>query len=326
MSTETNKKNLKGNQRLSIEQLQKWESLKYGMFIHFGMSTFDLEELSKGDKPATYYNPDKLDVDQWVRVARDAGMKYAVLTTKHVAGHCLWPSAHTDYHVGNSGNTTDVLEAFVKACDKYEIMPGFYYCSWDNHHLKGSLTPTYTSWPQIFTTREYQDFQTAQIKEILSQYGKIGEVWIDIPSILPRCYRTELYADIVKLQPEALVMMNNGISDGSTYPVETAWPADLIAIERFLPNSHTGHVKWRKIDGKDYYMPGEVCDPIGKEWFYQEDDVPRSDAELLGMYLTSVSRGTNLLLDVGPDKHGLIPKKMIDALMRLRKNIDQFES
>ncbi len=85
MSTETT--NERGAQRLSLEQLQKWEALKYGMFIHYGMSTFDGDELSKGDLPSTAYAPDKLDVDQWVSVARDAGMKYAVLTTKHVAGH-----------------------------------------------------------------------------------------------------------------------------------------------------------------------------------------------------------------------------------------------
>ncbi len=117
-------------------------------------------------------------------------------------------------------------------------------------------------------------------------------------------------------------MMNNGIGDGSQYPVESAWPSDLIAIERFLPNSHTGHVKWRQIEGKSYYMPGEVCDPIGKEWFFAEKDRPRSDAELLGMYLIAVSRGTNLLLDVGPDTNGLIPVNYVDALMRLHANIE----
>jgi len=85
----------------------------------------------------------------------------------------------------------------------------------------------------------------------------------------------------------------------------------------------TGHVKWREIEGKKYYMPGEVCDPIGREWFFTEADQPRSDAELLGMYLVSISRGANLLLDVGPDKHGLIPQKYIEALQRLRANIDK---
>jgi alpha-L-fucosidase len=318
-----------GAQRLPLDQLQRWEALKFGMFIHFGMSTFDGDELSKGDKPSTLYAPDKLDVDQWVSVARDAGMKYAVLTAKHHSGHCLWPTKLNDYHVGTSGNKTDVIEAFVKACEKRGVIPGLYYASWDNHNLFGSLTPNMnpdlggTWWSgSAFTTRAYMDFQSAQIQELLTQYGPVGEVWIDIPIVLPRFYRQELYNQIAGLQPQAVIMMNNGTGDGSNYPVAQAWPADLIAIERFLPNSHTGHVKWREIEGKKYYMPGEVCDPIGKNWFFTEADQPRSDEELLGMYLVSISRGTNLLLDVGPDKHGLIPEKYIGALQRLRKNLD----
>ncbi len=324
-----------GSQRLSLDHLRQWESLKFGMFIHFGMSTFDGQELSKGDLPATVYAPDKLDVDQWTGIARDAGMKYAVLTAKHVAGHCLWPTKHTDYHVGNSGNITDVVEAFVKSCERRGILPGLYYCSWDNHHKFGSLTPSdvmalpnhigvpcISEMPQAYTTRAYQDFQTAQLEELLTKYGKIAEVWIDIPGVLPRGYRNDLYAMIAQWQPETLIMMNHGIGDGSEFNVPYAWPSDLVAIERFLPNSHTGHVKWREIEGKKYYLPGEVCDPIGHEWFFADHDEPRSDAELLGMYLTSVSRGANLLLDVGPDKHGLIPEKCAAALQRLRKNLD----
>ena len=309
-----------GSQRLPLAQLRAWEALRYGMFIHFGMSTFVGCELPMGDDPSMNYAPDRLDVDQWVSVARDAGMKYAVLTTKHVAGHCLWPSKHTDYHVGSSGNRTDVVEAFVRACERRGLMPGFYYCSWDNHHLFGSRTPSMTGWNEAYTTRAYRDFQSAQIRELLTQYGRVGEVWIDIPKVLPRCYREELYHEIASLQPGAVIMMNNGVGDGSKYPVETAWPSDLIAIERFLPNSHTGHVKWREIEGKPRYMPGEVCDPIGKEWFFTEEDRLRSDSELLGMYLVSVSRGANFLLNVGPDKHGVIPRTHIESLARLRAN------
>ena len=312
---------ISGSQRLSLKQLQAWENLKYGMFIHFGMSTFDGEELSKGDKPSTLYAPDKLDVDQWVCVARDAGMKYAVLTTKHVSGHCLWPTKYTDYHVGLSGNIIDVVGAFVNACEKHGVMPGLYYCSYDNHHLFGSMTYSMTDAP--FVTEEYQQFQTNQLTELLTGYGQIGEVWIDIPVILPRGYRHKLYNLIARLQPQALIMMNNGIGDGSNYPVAKSWPSDLIAIERFLPDSQKGHVRWREIEGKNYYMPGEVCDPIGQEWFYQSDDIPRSDAELLGMYLICRTRHTNLLLDVPPDRHGLIPQMHIDALMKLRRNIDK---
>jgi alpha-L-fucosidase len=166
-------------------------------------------------------------------------------------------------------------------------------------------------------------FQTAQLKELLTQYGKIGEVWIDIPSLLSRSYRNELYNQMSEWQPETIIMMNTGIGDGSIYPIAKAWPADIMAIERFLPNSHTGHVQWREIEGKKYYIPGEVCDPIGKEWFFVDGDLPRSDEELLGMYLVCRSRHTNLLLDVPPDKHGLIPKMHVNALMRLRKNLNK---
>ena len=317
------------NQRLSREQLQAWEQLGYGMFIHFGMSTYVSQELPDGKTPLSMYAPDKLDVDQWVSVARDAGMKYAVLTAKHVAGHCLWPSAHTDYHVGNSTNTENVVEQFVNACEKRGIMPGLYYCSWDNHHRFGSITPSTVfnkppgvSGFQTYTTQAYEEFQTAQLEELLTQYGKIGEVWIDIPGVLSRDYRHRLYNDIRSWQPETAIIMNHGIGDGSQFLIDKAWPTDIIPIERFLPNSMGSHQKIREIDEKEYYLPGEVCEPIGQEWFYVAEDKLRSDQELLGMYLVARARETNMLLDVPPDKHGLIPAKTVDALMRLRKNLD----
>lgn len=312
----------KGSQRLSIERLKQWESLGYGMFIHFSMNTYDGDEFSHGDRPASLYNPTKLDVDQWIGVARDAGMKYAVLTAKHVPGFCLWPSKQTDYHVGNSGNRTDVVERFVKACESKGVLPGLYYCSWDNHHLLGSLTPSMTTWAQAYTTEAYREFQWKQLEELASQYGKIAEWWIDIPGVLPRDYRNDLYKFLVQKHPDSLVIMNHGIGDGSTYNVAYAWPSDVVNIEGFLPNSATKHVKWREIEGKKYYLPGEVCDPIGKEWFFKEGDQPRSDEELLGMYLVSRSRGTNLLLDVPPDKSGVIPESFVRSLQKLRKNLD----
>lgn len=325
----------RGAQRLPVGKLKAWESLGYGMFIHFGMSTYDGEELSAGDKPSTLYNPTNLDVDQWVSVARDAGMKYAVLTTKHVAGHCLWPTKRNDYHVGTSGNKTDVVSAFVKACERRGILPGFYYCSWDNHNRFGSLTwsdtmalrkagqPRGATIPAPYVTREYEEFQLAQLQELLTGYGRIGEVWIDIPSMLTRDYRNRLYSQIAAWQPDTVIMMNHGFGDGSEMDTSKVWPTDLIAIERWLPNSEKGHVPWRTVEGKRYYIPGEVCDPIGKQWFYVDGDVPRSDKELLGMYLVCRSRGANLLLDVPPDRTGVIPAMHRDALMRLRRNIDR---
>ncbi|NIA12801.1 MAG: twin-arginine translocation signal domain-containing protein [Nitrospiraceae bacterium] len=310
----------RGTQRLDLARLQAWEALGYGMFIHFGMSTFVGQELPDGKTPPKEYAPERLDVDQWISVARDAGMKYAVLTTKHVAGHCLWPSARSDYTIAQSTDTTDVVGKFVEACGKHGVLPGFYYCSWDNHNRFGSKTP---SDPRDggapYTTSLYQTFQTAQITELLTQYGPIAEMWIDIPGVLGRGYRTFLYEHVVKLQPDTIIMMNSGISTGETYNVDYAWPSDLIAIERRVPPGQ-GHRKWRNIEGADYYMPGEVCDPIGKEWFYVEGDVPRPDAELTEQLEACRARGVNFLLDVPPDRAGVIPDTSAQALMRLRKN------
>lgn len=322
----------KGDQRLSLKKLKQWEVMQYGMFIHFGMSTFTGDELDNGQSDAKRYAPDNPDPDQWMAVAKEAGMKYAVLTTKHVAGHCLWPSQHTDYTVATSGNTKDVVRAFVDACRKYGIKPGFYYCSWDNHHTFGSKTPSHVKWNNLmnsfpenageeapYTSSMYQTFQTAQVTELLTQYGDLAEIWIDIPGVLGRGYRTFLYHHIAGLQPNCVVMMNSGISTGEDYNVPYAWPSDLIAIERNLPQDG-GHKKWREIEGKTYYIPGEVCDPIGKNWFFVEGDNPRSEEELKNQYLSVTQRGANLLLNVPPNKKGVIPDVHVKALLNLKKN------
>ena len=318
----------KGAQRLSLKRLKRFQELGYGMFIHFGMSTFSNDEFDDGSNPSTLYNPSRLDVDQWVQVIRDAGMKYAILTTKHVAGHCLWPSKYTDYHVGTSGNKTDVVEAFVKACDKYGILPGFYYCSWDNHHRFGSATPSSVGWNEAYTTMEYREFQMKQVEELLTQYGTIPEMWIDIPQKLEYAGRKKQYEQIASLQPDTVIMLNHGISNGTKLNTANAWPTDLMAIERYLPTSDRGYDPWFSIkdfmgEEKDYYIPGEVCDPVGYEWFWKEEDQLRSVNELLGMRLICKERGVNLLLDVPPDRSGQIPKATVERLMELEKKYAQ---
>ena len=310
-----------GAQRLSLDALRKWEQLGYGMFIHFGMSTFVGKELPDGQTPSKTYAPDALDVDQWIQVARDAGMRYAVLTTKHVAGHCLWPSKLTDYDVETSGDKTDVVAAFVKACEKHGLMAGFYYCSWDNHHTFGSKTPSMTA--QSFTTPEYREFHLKQIDELLTTYKPVGEVWIDIPGLLGAEGRKIQYDQIAKLAPDAVIMLNSGFGDGSQIKKDYSWPSDLMAIERWLPSSNRGYEPWHRVDEKDYYVPGEVCDPIGYEWFHVDGDEPRRDGELLGMRLICKERRVNFLLDVPPDKSGRIPQPRVDALMRIQKNMER---
>lgn len=307
----------RGNQRLPMERLREWESLRYGMFIHFGIGTFSGRITPNSQPAASEYAPGRLDVDQWVSVARDAGMKYAVLTAKHIAGHCLWPTRHTDYSVASSGNKTDVVAAFVKACEQRGVRPGLYYCSEDYHNRFGSRCRD-DAGGAPFTTSIYQTFQTAQLTELLTQYGAIAEIWIDIPGMLGRGYRTFLYHHITSLQPETIVMMNNGdFTDGSEYNIDYAWPSDLFAIERNLPPP-SGHRQWRTIDGREYYMPGEVCDPIGKEWFWREGDTPRPEAALRAQIEACRDRGVNLLLNVPPDRDGRIPRDSVAALHKIR--------
>jgi alpha-L-fucosidase len=322
-----------GHQRHPITRLQRWEQLGYGMFLHFGMSTFDGDEFSKGDRPSTTYAPDALDVDQWVSVARDAGMRYAVLTTKHVAGHCLWPTAHSDYHVGTSGCTIDVVERFVAACQRTGVLPGFYYCSWDNHHRFGSVTPQFSDhgagdWAWCHTTRAYEDFQMAQIEELVSRYGAPMEWWIDIPNVLSHGFRRDMYQRMATIAPDSIIMMNTGIGDGADQPKRETWPTDLIAIETRMPptsscsDARHGHDPWRTVLGRRHYLPGEVCDTIQKRWFWFENDRPKADAELLALHAMARTRGTNLLLDACPDRHGMIPQAQVEALMRLKRNRD----
>ncbi|MBZ0257604.1 alpha-L-fucosidase [bacterium] len=304
------------------------------MFIHFGMSTFVNKELPSGQDASTVYNPTSLDVDQWIAAARDAGMTYAVLTAKHVAGHCLWPSKHTDYSVATSGNKTDVVEQFVSSCSKYGVKPGFYYCSWDNHHTFGGKTPSDIPWTDVmnryprkgeklapFTSSLYQNFMTDQLEELLSNYGPFAEIWIDIPGVLGKGYRTFLYQHLARLSPDSVIMMNSGIGTGEDYKVEYAFPSDLIAIERRLP-PESGHKKWRTINGANYYMPGEICDYIGRDWFFTKDETPRPIDELFSIYQSARKRGCNLLLNVPPDPSGKIPPMHVETLRQLRKKID----
>jgi alpha-L-fucosidase len=308
--------------------LADWQALKYGMFIHYGMGTFAADEMGRGNSPASRYAPTALDVDQWLRTAKDAGMKYAVLTTKHCTGHCLWDSALTDYDVAASKDKTDVVAAFVRACRKHGLKPGFYYVlGWDSHH-QPKMTP-----------EEYDRFCLGQIEELLTRYGPITELWLDIPWDLgPNAadVLARIYEKVKSLQPECLVMLNQGFADGSavqefrpSYHFQDAgkppiplWPRDLMDGEQTLPppSGHNPKIDFR---GQTYYLPMEVCDTLTHNWFWFEGESLRSVRRLYRLYQDVTSRGANLLLDVPPDKRGRIPEASVKQLMELKAAIDK---
>ncbi len=303
--------------------LADWEALKFGMFIHFGMSTFTGREFGDVSAQAKEYAPTALDVDQWIRVARDGGMKYAVLTTKHCYGHALWPSKLTDYDVASGPVTTDVVRAFVDACRKYGLKPGFYYLlGWDKVN----------QWAR--TPADYEVFVRGQIEELLTGYGPITEIWLDIPwDMGPETDKVlaRLYARIKSLQPDCLVLLNQSFVDGSsvremppTYahrefnlPPVALWPKDLVNGEVISPPA-TGHEPRIAFRGKTYYLPMETCDTLAHHWFWEAGDALKSVKTLVRTYHAVVDRNANLLLDLAPDRTGRIPEATARRLMEMK--------
>ena len=291
--------------------LAQWEALKYGMFIHFGMATFTGKEFDPRDTPATYA-PTQLDVHQWVRTARQAGMKYAVLTAKHASGFCLWDSDDYDYDVAASGNKTDVVAEFMAACKAEGIKPGIYYSILDGHNEGGIR-------PQAPVGEAYFRLIKQQLRELHTGYPGIFEQWFDVPGKFSPAQRNELYQLVKKLSPGCLVVMSGGSRDGST-PNPASWPTDLLASERTTPTA-AGHRPIKNVMGRTYYIPMETCDTLTANWFWRPNDPPRPVQSLLRAYSETVGRGANLLLNVPPDTTGRIPKEFVDRLMELKEVI-----
>jgi alpha-L-fucosidase len=303
--------------------LRAWEKLQYGMFIHYGMSTFTGHEFGGIKAPSTAYAPTHLDVDQWIRTAKKAGMRYAVLTVKHHYGHALWPSALSDYTVATSSDKTDVVAQFVKACRRHALGAGFYYSlGWDKYHMS-KRTPA-----------EYEQFVHGQMTELLTRYGPITELWFDIPWDMGPDMTgalARLYAHCKSLQPDCLIVLNQGFVDGSqvqtrqpTYIGKPAsetsqpiWPKDLNNGERQPPPA-SGHNPRVAFNGVRYYLPDEVCDSLGqRRWFWGKDDDVRPARQIVELYRLSVGRGANLLLNAGPDQSGRLPDEVVKRLMEV---------
>jgi len=159
-----------GNQSIQVKPTkaqEAWMKLKYGMFLHFGPNTINKVGWGDGKFPPEKFMFDNLDTDQWAQTASDAGMKYAVLTTKHHDGFCLWPSRYTEYTVKNSKNKEDVVAAFVESFRKKGMKVGFYYSLWD------------MNFPGYENDKVYAEYMRNQVTELLTNYGEITQLWFD---------------------------------------------------------------------------------------------------------------------------------------------------
>jgi alpha-L-fucosidase len=280
---------------------QAWHDLEYGMFCHFGINTFHNLEWSDGTKPPESFLPTDFSAEQWVAVVKEVGMKYLVVTAKHHDGFCLYPTAHTTYSVTSSiwrDGQGDVVREVANACHGAGIMFGFYLSPWDRHE------PKYTD------SQAYDGHFKNQLKELLTGYGPVGEVWFDGAGSQGHVYDWQGYYSLIReLQPQALIAICGpdirwiGNEDGLA--PETLW------------NVH-------EQSGKPSWYPSECDVPIrGSHWFYHTEDEAslRSIDDLLEIYYRSVGRGANLLLNVAPDRRGRLPEVDVARLRELKQVI-----
>ena len=304
-----------------------WQEREYIAFIHFTVNTFTDKEWGNGKEDPQIFNPTKLDTRQWVRVCRQAGMKMIILTAKHHDGFCLWPSEYTEHSVRNSpwkDGKGDVVGELAKACRKAKLKMGLYLSPWDRHE------PTYGN------TEQYNKFYKNQLRELLTNYGEIAEVWFDGAKgkdAKDMVYDWNGYYAIVReLQPNAVIF--NGldlrwVGNEAGYARESEWSVVNRNEKPFgfidPTQKDLGSLKALG-DGKNLiWYPAETDVSIRPGWFYhaQEDNKVKSLEKLLDIYYSSVGYNSVLLLNLPPDRRGLINENDAKRLRELRAVLDE---
>ncbi|MFK3938158.1 alpha-L-fucosidase [Alkalihalobacillus sp. NPDC078783] len=295
-----------------------WQNLELGLFVHFGLNTFLNQEWGDGTDSPKVFNPTSLQALQWVKVAKDMGFKYFMLTAKHHDGFCLWPTETTSYSVKSSpwqNGAGDVVRECADACQQIGMPFGLYLSPWDRHE------PCYKD------QEAYDTFYCKQLTELLTSYGPIVEIWFDGAGSEGREYNWSRIIETVKrYQPDAMIF-NMGQPT-----IRWAGNEDGIAPDPCWNSRQTSKVSlfskeestW--LPGTPEWLPAECDVPIrGDHWFWHEHDEERlrSVDNLLEIYEKSVGRGANLLLNVAPDHSGLIPTVDIDRLSEWRSRINE---
>jgi len=321
-----------------LPRQHEWQKMEMAAFIHFSINTFTDKEWGDGTEPESLFNPTELNTEQWVKTLSGAGMKMVILTAKHHDGFCLWPTETTEHSVRNSpwkNGSGDVVKELRKACDKYDMKFGIYLSPWDmNAKCYGDSTA-------------YNRFFMAQLAELLTWYGQIDEVWFDGacgegPDGKRQEYDWDSYYELVRrLQPEAVIAIMGEdarwVGTESGYGRETEWSVTALAPggrkemreinEKLSLNASSEDLGSRNILQKAdrvFWYPSEADVSIRPGWFYHasEDDSVKSVNKLADIYFSSVGRNSLLLLNVPPDRRGLINETDIKSLMGLRHFLD----
>ncbi|MGQ9619956.1 MAG: alpha-L-fucosidase [Bacteroidales bacterium] len=319
---------------LPSERQLAWHDLGYYMFVHFSINTFIDKEWGYGDESPELFNPSALDCRQWARVARDAGMKGIVITAKHHDGFCLWPSHFTEHSVKNSpwqGGKGDLLSELRRACDEYGLKLGVYLSPWDRNS-------------SVYGTPEYITYYRNQLRELLTNYGEIFEVWFDGANggtgyyggaretrrIDNRTYYDwpATFEIVRTLQPGAVMFSDAGpdvrwVGNERGIGSITNWC--LLNKDEMYPGGPFAKILGQGHEDGKYWVPAEVDVSIRPGWFWheKEDSLVKSPEKLLDIYYTSVGRNCNLILNVPPDKRGLIHENDVKSLLGFKELLDR---
>lgn len=317
----------------SKEQLA-YQQLELVGFIHFTVNTFTDREWGYGDESPELFNPVQLDAEQWARTAKEAGMKELILTAKHHDGFCLWPSAYTEHSVKNSpykAGKGDLVKEFVEACRKYGLKAGLYLSPWDRNH------PAYGQ-------PAYVNYYRQQLKELLTNYGEINEIWFDganggdgyygganeVRKIDRETYYDwpTTFALVKELQPGIKIFSDAGpdlhwIGNEHGFAGETFW-STIQADSLVIGASDPAYLNTGDPNGQDWIV-GQCDVSIRPGWFYHasQDDQVKSPQELLDIYYKSVGRNAVLLINLPPNKQGLLPQNDVDSLLAFRQILDE---
>lgn len=321
------------------ERQMALQSMEFYGFIHFTVNTFTDKEWGDGSESPKCFEPSALDTDQWVRTAKEAGMKGLILTCKHHDGFCLWPTKLTDHSIAASpykNGQGDIVKALSESLKKEGMFLGIYLSPWDRHE------PCYGS------GKAYDDFFVAQLEELLSNYGEIFSVWFDGacgegPNGKVQSYHWDRYYEVIRrLQPNACIHVCGpdirwcGNEAGDTREAEwSVVPKRLMDVEKIKESSQQADdesFRVRKIASKDQdlgsrnvlagerdliWYPAEVNTSIRPGWFYHssEDDQVKSLEVLKKVYMGSVGGNATFLLNIPPDRRGLFHENDVKRLI-----------
>lgn len=306
----------------------EWYDREMIAFFHFGINTFeDFVNEGDGRAPAAIFNPTSLNCNQWMETLRTAGIPAAILTAKHADGFCLWPSQYTDYCVKNAAwknGKGDVVREFVDACEEYGIKAGIYLGPHDRHE---HLHPNYS-------TEKYKHYYASQLEELMSGYGKIWETWWDgagADELTTPLYR-HWYQIVRKHQPDCVIFGTKNsyqfadvrwMGNEAGQAGDPCWATtDSIAIRdeaAYYKGLNEG------VYEGDAYVPAETDVSIRPSWFYhiEEDCRVKTVKDLWDIYCTSVGHNSVLLLNLPPDRRGLLHSTDSLHVALLRKGIDE---